>query len=168
MLQLNVARLKRIPGDSARYKQDVQMPSFKVQGESVNFSGPVVIDVVIDNTGKHLVVEGKASGKLKLACSRCLDFFEYSFEVPVKEVYTAAPEEDADEAVSFTGDFLDISPEITKSIIMHLPMKALCREECRGLCPVCGINLNERQCRCAGKDIAPRLNVLKKYFEQKE
>jgi len=168
MLQLNVARLKRIPGDSARYKQDVQMPSFKVQGESVNFSGPVVIDVVIDNTGKHLVVEGKASGKLKLACSRCLDFFEYSFEVPVKEVYTAAPEEDAGKVVPFTGDFLDISPEITKSIIMHLPMKALCREECRGLCPVCGINLNERQCRCAGEDIDLRLNVLKKYFEQKE
>jgi len=144
------------------------MPPFKIQGESVYSTGPVFIDVVIDNTGKHLVVEGRASGKLKLACSRCLEHFDYSFEVPVKEVYTAVPESDAGEAISFAGDLLDLTPEITKSIIMHLPMKALCRGECRGLCPVCGINLNEGQCRCTGSDFDPRLTALKKYFEKNE
>jgi uncharacterized protein len=164
MPRLNVAKIKKMTGKTVPFKQNVQMPPFNAQGERVHFSGPVYIDVVIDDTGKHLVVEGRVSGKLKLACSRCLDFFDYSIEVPIKEVYTDAPEEDAGEANSFTGDFLDLAPEITKSIIMHLPMKALCRRECQGLCPVCGINLNEGQCRCTEIDFDPRLAVLKKYF----
>lgn len=166
MLQLDVARLKRFPGGSTRFDLQVDMPPIKIHGESIKFSGPVKVNVVINNTGKNLAVNGKVYGMLKLTCSRCLELFDYSFEVPIEETYTMDSEENAGEAVPFTGDFLDIAPEVLKSIIMYLPMKALCREECLGLCPRCGRSLNEGNCDCGDEDIDPRLSVLRDFFEK--
>ncbi|MCL6560327.1 MAG: DUF177 domain-containing protein, partial [Firmicutes bacterium] len=69
-------------------------------------------------------------------------------------------------AVPFHGDVLDVTPEVLKSIILALPMKAVCREECPGLCPGCGRNLNEGRCGCVNEDIDPRLSVLKDFFKK--
>lgn len=161
MLQLDVARLKRSPGDSVRFDLPADLPPLELAGENVSFAGPVKAGLVVRNTGTNLAVEGEVSGTLKLTCGRCLEPFDYFFEVPVEETYAPASEGDRGEAVPFTGDVLDITPEVLKSIILALPMKAVCREECPGLCPKCGRNLDEGRCGCGNEDMDPRLSVLK-------
>ena len=78
------------------------------------------------------------------------------------EVPSGSGEKDA-ESVTFSGDILDITPEVLNSIILSLPMKALCKEDCPGLCPRCGSNLKDGQCGCESENIDPRLNVLKDF-----
>lgn len=168
MLQLNVARLKRSLGDCARYDLKSDLPPLKLEDESVCFSGPVMAGLDVINTGSALEVKGEVSGKLTLTCSRCLEPFEYSFDVPIEETYAPDTEGEHGEAVSFSGDLIDITPEVLKSIILALPMKSLCLEECRGLCPKCGRNLNEGRCDCENEDIDPRFNVLKDLLKEKE
>jgi len=167
MLQLDVAKLKRSPGDSARFDLLAELPSLELEGESFIFSGPVKAGLVVVNTGPTLEIKGEVSGVLTLTCDRCLEPFEYSFDVLVEETYAHSEEGETGEAVPFTGDILDITPEALKSIVLALPMKAVCREECPGLCPQCGRNLNEGRCGCANEEIDPRMSALKGFFKEK-
>lgn len=137
----------------------------EITGETISFDGPVKAVLSATNTGKSIMVEGTVSGFLWLNCSRCLEQFRYPFEFPFAEIYTTAvveaKDDDEEAAISFSGDMLDVTPEVLKSLIMALPMKAICHDECQGLCPGCGQNLNQGRCGCAGTEIDPRLSVLR-------
>lgn len=161
MLQLNVAGLKRSPGDTARFDLQENLPPLEVSGEMIRFVEPVNALLTALNTGKTLAVSGKVRGKLELKCGRCLLPFVYDFEIPFEEDYAMAHEGPAEDLLSFSGDLLNVAPEAVKSIYLSLPMKALCGQECRGLCPECGRNLNEGSCGCAAEEFDPRLGVLK-------
>lgn len=162
MLQVDVARLKRSPGETVSLNLKGEVPPLEQQGEKIFFAGPVVARLSITNTGKSLKVEGNVSGELKLTCSRCLEPFSYFFENPLEETYVPAAEMIAEEeSVPFSGDILDITPEVQKSVFQLLPMKALCQEECPGLCLKCGKNLKEGPCNCAEDGVDSRLAVLK-------
>ncbi|MDD4237702.1 MAG: DUF177 domain-containing protein [Desulfotomaculaceae bacterium] len=162
MLQLDVARLKRSPGESVSFEIIAEMPPLKMAVEKISFDGPVKAVLNATNTGQTIMVEGTVSGMLQLNCCRCLEPFSYSFEVPFAEIYTTAVDEAKDEeAIPFSGDVLDITPEVLKDLIMELPMKAVCHEECQGLCPGCGQNLNQGRCGCEVTEVDPRLSVLR-------
>ncbi|MCL6636095.1 MAG: DUF177 domain-containing protein [Peptococcaceae bacterium] len=168
MLQLDVTRLKRSPGDSARYDLLADLPPLDMPGERVAFAGPVKAGLDVTNTGRALAVRGEVSGRLRLTCSRCLEPFERPFQAAFEETYTPLPEEGGEDTVPFSGDIIDLTPEVLKCIIMALPMKAVCREECPGLCPGCGKSLKEGPCGCGGGDIDPRFSVLKNFFREKQ
>lgn len=165
-MQLDVARLKRSPGATDRYDLSADLPPLDFSGEAIIFAGPVKADVVAHNTGKVITLEGMADGELELSCSRCLKRFIYYFKVPVEEEYSPAQEGGNEELQTFTGDFIDLTPAVINSILLALPMKAVCGEGCQGLCPVCGANLNEDRCGCAAEDIDPRLSVLKELLKK--
>ena len=62
--------------------------------------------------------------------------------------------------IPFTGEELDLCEAVQEQVIMALPVRPLCREDCRGLCPVCGADLNEESCTCAEKTVDPRWKAL--------
>lgn len=165
MLQMNVARLKHSPGISASFNLCEEIPPLEMQGEKVAFAGPVRASLTAANTGGALKVEGSASGNLRLTCGRCLERFDFPFTVPVEEVFVFAAEKAAEDAVVFTGDVLDVTQEVYSGVILALPMKLLCREDCPGLCPRCGQKLADGPCGCGGEDIDPRLSALKKLLK---
>ena len=61
----------------------------------------------------------------------------------------------------YDGDQIDLAPLVAEQLILALPSRALCREDCQGLCPSCGTNLNLHQCGCAQQARDPRLAVLR-------
>lgn len=168
MFQLDVEMLKRAPGDFIRLELLEELPPFELHGEMLEFSAPVKASLVASNTGSTIVVEGSVSGKINLTCDLCLEPFDYFFEVPVNESYAQAPEHGGAEVVLYSGDVIDITPEVIKAIILSLPMKFICVEDCRGLCLKCGCNLNKIQCDCVTEEIDPRLSVLQALFKKSE
>lgn len=164
MLQLDVSALKRAPGNAARFDLSAELPPHEAPGGNLFFPVPVRASLVVSNTGSMIVVEGEVSGKVSLHCDRCLELYDYHFQAPVQETYMQAVQNSGSEAVPLSGDLLDITPEIMKGIILSLPMKTVCRDDCRGLCPQCGCNLNKGQCNCTSTEIDPRLSVLKDFF----
>ncbi|MEG2372051.1 MAG: DUF177 domain-containing protein, partial [Hydrogenoanaerobacterium sp.] len=60
---------------------------------------------------------------------------------------------------------LDLDELALSDVILELPSKVLCKESCKGLCPICGVNLNEESCTCTQKRIDPRLEILSKFLE---
>jgi uncharacterized protein len=127
--------------------------------------------------GDMVEVQGQSSTQVKLPCSRCLAMqdvaVEAQFELTfVKELPPTAEEEGADEIelsaeemdlLAFNGEEIDLREAIQEQIIMALPLRALCSEACRGLCPQCGANLNEAGCQCQPSEFRSKFSVLKEF-----
>ncbi|MCX7795630.1 MAG: DUF177 domain-containing protein [bacterium] len=108
---------------------------------------------------RKLLLACKVKTRVLLECSRCLDVYPQELEFSYEEVYTEEPlriigkltEEDFKYTIE--NNMVDVSKSVRENIIMNLPIKPLCREDCKGLCPVCGKNLNREKCNCNLEDI---------------
>ncbi len=129
-------------------------------------------DLHVDRSGRGLLISGSFSGRLELLCGRCLEPFRFKAEDRF-QVYceTTTPGQPAEER-ELADDELDvmyleegrINTEhlLRENILLSLPVQPLCREDCRGLCPQCGTNLNLGVCGCTENHGDPRLQILRK------
>ena len=127
----------------------------------------------IDKAGAEVMVTGDLRAEIKLTCSRCLKEFNRNLTVPVNVVYHSI-EELKDEAHLnevrseeldldfYSGEELDLLDLMKEQVELNLPMKPLCDDACKGICPKCGTDLNVKSCTCSVKDIDPRFESLKK------
>lgn len=116
--------------------------------------------------GKGYLVKGSLKTSVKLICDRCLEAFDCPLEAEICQEYSADPVLDVDdeEIIEVTGSSIDLEDIITEAIYLNVPMKKLHDEACKGVCKVCGQNLNKHTCQCQTQDIDPRLEVLKNIF----
>lgn len=144
-------------------------------GQSYTADGPIAATLDANYTGERIMAKITVSGGFILPCSRCLAdarvaiFGElrylFSLRSPLQEP-TDEDDEDDDGEVgvifvdSFQGE-LDLREEVWETLLLSLPEGALCREDCKGLCPVCGADLNEGACSCVPDTADPRFAVLR-------
>lgn len=173
MIILDVSGVKNSPGGKERFEKKVELQPIRTEHEAIFFSGPATLDVTLFNNGGPLTLNGSLKGDIRLACGRCLEYFDMPVEAEISEVYynESMPEikpGEGEEWTPFKGDRIDITPEVIKSLLSALPMKLVCREECRGLCQDCGANLNVSACGCEKDDIDIRFEALRKLMEDKK
>jgi uncharacterized protein len=135
----------------------VEMNDTDFLGESFVFEKPLNINGTIINNTKSLEFTAKVEGEMQVHCARC----NKPFVVPVKfRVHEILASEDSgiqdDETVVFSGEKLDITDIVLNSFLMNVSGKYLCSEDCKGLCPKCGADLNEGKCSCDSDEIDPR------------
>ena len=126
---------------------------------ALDFSGTVT------NIGGPLEIKLAVSGTYEVLCSRCAKATQGSFGYDFTEILVSAEAEDItdrDDAVIFTGDTVDLSDIIMSNVLLSLPSTFLCKEDCKGLCPKCGTDLNEKTCDCED-DVDPRWEALKNF-----
>lgn len=124
----------------------------------VCFSEPVVIKGVLTNTKKGILFEADGNTEAVYLCSRCLERVKVPIQFNINEMfYPSGSVENEKEAETFCDDEMDLTDVIQRSILENLPMKVVCKEECKGLCPKCGKNLNEGDCDCNDTEFDPRL-----------
>lgn len=167
---IDIAKLRLQPGSSKQYNTTEELDPLPWNDGLVAFNKPIGIEVTATNTGKSVHVEGKASAELVLKCGRCLQPYtqtiitEFSEEYyPQSKVSTNTGE---DGLRTFSGDHLNLTDVILESIYLEIPMRTVCSEQCKGLCPKCGINRNTEQCSCQNEEPDPRLAVLQQIFER--
>lgn len=123
-------------------------------------------------TQRSILATCKFTTETELTCSRCLSLFLYpltlKFEeeyMPTVDVATGVPVSLPDEPGLFTIDahhIIDLTEAVRQYLLLAVPMKPLCRNECAGICPNCGKNLNEGSCECPAQEIDPRWSQLTK------
>jgi uncharacterized protein len=138
----------------------------------IGFSSPVEGSFKLTRTNRGILVQGTLHTEVPVECSRCLKVFDYPLTVNIEEEYfpiidvnSGTPVEIPDDTDSFTIDdhhILDLSEAIRQNALLAIPMKVLCRKDCRGLCQECGKNLNEGPCGCETEIIDPRWAQLAK------
>ena len=133
-------------------------------------------DLVVEHHGKHEMVQdirlkGKLATSVEVACARCLDpvvhEVERSFDLLYRPLgidagHAELSVTDAEAEIGYyQGEGLELEDALREQVLLALPLKTICREDCKGLCPHCGKNLNEAQCSCVDEVEDPRWSALK-------
>ncbi len=106
---------------------------------------PIKVVGKVTLTGRHSAfIEGEISFKVKGECTRCLTETEKDFAIEFSEGVS----DDGEDAYPLKNDTVDLSKIVDDKIIISMPVTLLCKEDCKGLCPDCGGNLNENGCKC--------------------
>ena len=145
----------------------VELEGFDFGDEYIKITDPVKFKGDLDSIGELLELKGQITGTIELTCSRCLVKFPQQLDIEVFEKISNDTETvDKDgEVVFIDSDTLDITEIVLNNIILSLPIKRLCKEDCRGLCQQCGTDLNSSSCNCESSDVDPRLAKLKGFFD---
>ncbi len=121
-------------------------------------------DLRVDNLESRFVVRGTLEATGRAACDRCLTEFELGFDVPVELVVLCDAGEETDDGdtpvVHQRDGVLDLTETLREAALLAVPQAKTCREECRGLCPRCGKDLNEGDCDCEDDEVDPRWEGL--------
>jgi uncharacterized protein len=120
---------------SERFPSDVVLSRVKVDG-------------VYCATDETVVVSASVSAHVKAQCARCLSDVRFQMTADIRESFARTPKPDDEDVIVFSGNAIDITESVCSALLLALPMRSLCRHDCRGLCPVCGVNLNEKSCSC--------------------
>ena len=124
------------------------------------FTTPVSLKGEITNVAEIVSIKAEATFSLDVYCSRCAEGVIYDMTVPIEHILVAELQNDeTDEFIITENMKLDIEQLTLEDIYFALPSKFLCDDDCKGLCPKCGANLNEGPCGCK-KDIDPRFEAL--------
>ena len=138
----------------------------------VDFPSPMKVSGEITNTAGYMRMTLTMSVDYVAQCARCLSPVTGQFTLDLEK--TVAPrnllgdldEDKLDEFAIIEDGFLDMDEQLREQLEMEFPMRFLCREDCKGLCPKCGKNLNEGECNCDHTEIDPRMEPLRKLLEQ--
>lgn len=163
-MQIRVDDIKEEPLELASEEAAESFPVLleAAAEEGFTFLAPLSTRLRIFRVDAMLEVEGAVQSRIRLSCSRCLAEYEEPLSSRFALTFVRELPEVADEAgddeielsademglTLFHGDEIDLGAAIVEQVLMALPMHPLCRQECRGLCPQCGINLNEGSCSC--------------------
>jgi uncharacterized protein len=142
-LKIQVSDLLSKAG-TARH-EDVSLDlEFSLPNASVSDEVAAALDLrsIVDG----VVLRGRADVVVELTCTRCLTEWQTAMQVPLEAVFRLEPDDEDDELPIEPGGWIDVEPVIHDEVSLAVPAKPVCREDCAGLCPTCGTDLNENPC----------------------
>ncbi len=177
-LKIDVARLLRDTFARERLRLRLLLEMGEEGLRESPAGSPADVDLVLESSPDGIRVTGTIAGILPLECTRCTEPMDFAFEAEVDEFFTRttlpllSPEgrEEAEvpreESYRLEGDELELNEMVNDQVILALPIKRLCREDCRGVCPSCGADLNRGECGCREELTDPRLEKLKQWLDR--
>jgi uncharacterized protein len=149
-------------------------PSQQVLG----FGSPIEVDVKVSKAADKFLVDGTLTGRVKVRCDRCLEPFDLEVKSKFNVYLAVNPSGPSDEDIELLdeemeveflkGETIDLDDVVREQIYLSVPMKCVCKSDCRGLCPQCGANLNLAPCSCksgTGHAAFSKLEILKSQGE---
>ena len=164
MLPINVAQqLKEPIGTVREYELD---GAVEIKGKESRVTG----EVCLTRTDRGILVKARLDSEVEVTCSRCLREFNRSFELGFEEEYLQTVDLISGTRLPLPGEsgcftidqrhVMDLTEAVRQYALLSIPMKTLCQEDCAGLCPGCGHNLNLGPCQCPAEGVDPRWSIL--------
>jgi uncharacterized protein len=145
-----------------------------LRAEGAAFEDPVKVQLSVTKSQDQIICRGKVTTGVKLECSRCLSSYRHSLSSDLDFVVDLTGDSagmKSDQEGYFvadpSSDHFEIDSLVRESIILSLPFKPLCSENCKGLCPTCGTDLNRSKCGCVRESVDPRWDQLKGLLNRK-
>ncbi|NLY91058.1 MAG: DUF177 domain-containing protein [Firmicutes bacterium] len=168
ILKVDFSSIKDTPGASITVQEQITLPNLNWEGNRLlEFINPWRVKLDVTNVKRGYQVSGEMCGRYRLNCDRCLEKVEADFTSDLNDLFLLELSPEEEEAKIYSGDELDLTATILETINLKMPLKTLCSPACRGLCPVCGTNLNLETCHCQPERFDPRLAMLLKWKQEK-
>jgi uncharacterized protein len=173
VLKINVSKIPE-GGMNLRFEKDgAWFRSFLTEAEAFEFAlGRIEVVCNVRRIKETVFIEGSVTTSAETRCCRCLETARMPLQASFKYTFSPAPLEPQEEVelnaedlelAYYEEDTIDLDRVIFEQIMLQIPIKPLCGETCKGLCPHCGINLNLASCGCEAETFDERLAVLKKF-----
>lgn len=171
-MQIHLSEILSKEGKSVEKEIELNQESFEISGQVYKITKCGPVKLTISNKGnQELLISAKMDVAVAIPCSRCLkdvitEFcLDFSREVDMK----VSGEErcrQMDENNYIAGYELNVDALIADEMVLQWPMKVLCKVDCKGICPVCGKDLNQQECECDRTVLDPRMAAFLNIFEQ--
>ncbi|MCI9336030.1 MAG: DUF177 domain-containing protein [Lachnospiraceae bacterium] len=168
---VNLSDVLTSEGMEIKREVPLEMTCYENGTESFEITSASLVSFTAVNAGEgKAVFRGHAAAGFRGLCDRCLTEVPVALELDFERTILS-PEmrgEEADDLSFMDGFSLDVDALVHDEILINWPAKILCRDDCKGICPVCGQNLNERECGCDTFVPDPRMAVIQDIFKNKE
>ena len=166
MIRINVAEIKKRLVGSKTFAYELTSDELDITDTDLKVTAPIQLEGVVENAGDVILLKADVKTEIERTCGRCLKVFTEPLATQVVEkFYPAGAENIENDAFIYESDLLDITEPVRESLLLAVPLQSLCREDCRGLCPVCGADRNEGDCGCDATTVDPRLAALKQFIK---
>ncbi|MEU4242114.1 DUF177 domain-containing protein [Actinoplanes sp. NPDC026619] len=165
-LVVDTTKLPRQPGATRALKRVIPAPAdLSLELISVPAGSDVELDVVLTSVSEGVYISGSVRGSLSGECGRCLNEISQPFDVSIAELFayadsTTEETTDEDEVGRMQGDLIDLEPAVRDAVVLALPTNPLCRADCPGLCPECGVHFDDLPADHSHADVDPRWAAL--------
>ena len=164
-MRLNLRDIIHQPGASVPFSFRLELSGLDFFG-SRPFAHPGEVSGPVRKPAGALVLAGEARTTLGVVCDRCLKPFSEELVLPVEHLLAETLEdEENDDILLLDGGELDLEEVFTTDLVLAMEPKHVCSEECRGLCPKCGADLNDGPCQCRA-EVDPRFAVLAQLLDK--
>ncbi len=150
ILLFDVSSALKNPGKEYGVEREVQLDSIESFGDQIAFE-PALLQVTIVSDGNQLDIKGQTSARIHTRCALCLQPASATVVAPVLQRYARRPVEDDASDVEvhpLENSQVDLAETAREALLLALPMRFYCKEDCKGLCPVCGADSNVDSCDC--------------------
>lgn len=167
---IDLSELLSVNDKSVDVQAVIEMDRFQSKMSDYPISKKAPLHLHLTNTGKRVVrIETVIDITLMIPCDRCLESVAYDMNIRVnKEIDMNESDTDRiqslDELCFIQEGSLDVERFVYNEILVHLPMKVLCNENCKGICNRCGANLNSQTCNCDTTELDPRMSKIRDIF----
>ena len=171
-MKLELSELKQ---KIVKFQFEESAEELDLKAEGVGFGSPVKVKMEITPSGESFLVWAKIQTCVRLECARCLLSFsspigaEFNLLIEKQRPGLVVDPENEDTVVIGPQDkFIDIGDRVRQAITLSLPLRPLCNPDCKGLCHICGADLNSSPCNCTVKEYDSRWDKLKQVFEKRK
>jgi uncharacterized protein len=163
--------LENLEGGKGDFAQVYNPDELNPVDERVKLTAPATVNGKIRLAGNEVFVNGHVDTRTQVECDRCLKMIELPVNADFELEYITGTEYESSEVAELTeaemsvsvfdGHALDVDEIVKEQILLAVPTRMLCREDCKGICPECGTDRNTGECNCETKEIDPRWAALK-------
>jgi uncharacterized protein len=148
-MKIHAGDALKSPGTPFDFEFEQPWHAIDFAGDHIIMAEPVKIKGVFLGQSDSVLVQGGLQTVSRMECSRCLTNFDRPLEPKFCEEFYQGPSRDDRDGYPFEGDWIDLTEMVDANIVLNLPVKKLCRQDCPGLCQVCGKDLSLGSCGCA-------------------
>jgi uncharacterized protein len=163
--------LENLEGGKGDFAHVYQPDELNPVDERVRLTAPAAVTGKVRLSGNEVFVSGHVDTRAQVECDRCLQPVEAPVSADFALEYITGSEYESSEVAELTeaemsvavfdGEGLDVDEIVKEQILLAVPTRMLCREDCKGICPECGIDRNTGECSCGADNIDPRWAALK-------
>jgi uncharacterized protein len=165
--------LENLEGRKGDFAHVYQPDELNPVDERVRLTAPAAVTGKVRLSGNEVFVSGHVDTRAQVECDRCLQPVEAPVSADFTLDYITGSEYESSEVAELTeaemsvavfdGEGLDVDEIVKEQILLAVPTRMLCREDCKGICPECGIDRNTGECSCGADNIDPRWAALKNF-----
>ena len=169
-MNLDLSEFLSVSDKKGHFDVPIEMEKFKTKRTSNRIIEKSSVYIDLRNSGKKKVrMDAKFNVTIVFPCDRCVEDVPKEFDINVsKEIDLNLTDEDRieqlDEMPYIDDTCLDVEKFVYNELLVNLPMKVLCKSDCKGICNRCGVNLNSQSCDCDTKELDPRMSKILDVF----